>query len=109
MDCKKILDFLWKKARLRLRIEGKTHIGRYLFVMFGETILQFMFGWLLGAPENADISEYQESIKRFLRLHRRHHQFVGNKPCSLCYVIAYYSTPLRKFVVDPKLYPPFKF
>jgi len=105
---KKLLDFLWEKGK-RVRFEGKTHIGHYLFVMFGERFLLFMFGWLLGTPEGVEETEIQDLVIRIVKLHRRFHQFVGNEPCSVCDVVACYRGLLEKMVSDPELYPPFNF
>jgi hypothetical protein len=84
---RKLLDFIWERNKTRLRLEGKTHFSRYLFAMFGDELLLFLFGWLLGTPENVEMSEFQESVQRFARLHKKYHQLVGSKPCSVCYSI----------------------
>jgi hypothetical protein len=83
----KLLDFFWERNRAKLRFKGDTHFKRYLFVMFGEQLLMFMFGWLLGTPEDTEASEFQESVKGFAKLHRRYHEFIGNKRCAACYGI----------------------
>ena len=106
---KQFLDFVWKKAKIRLRFEGRTHIGRYLFVMFGVDLLMFMFGWILYIPEDEQVIEYQELVRRLLKLHRRYHQFVGKKPCCVCLNIIFFGEHLEKYVSDLKLYPPFTF
>jgi len=106
---KKLLDFIWKKAKIRLKIEGRTHIGRYLFVMFGVDLLMFMFGWILYIPKDEEVIEYQESVRRLLKLHSRHHQFAGKKPCCVCLSTIFFREHLEKYVPDLELYPPFTF
>lgn len=106
---KKFLDFLWAKGKARIRFEGKTHFGRYLFVMFGENVLMFMFGWLLDSSKSTDSSESRELFRRFLRLHKRYHQFKGDRLCCVCYNVIFFRSFLEKYVSDSRLYPPFKF
>jgi hypothetical protein len=99
----KVLDFLLKKIRLKITLEGKSHFKRYLFVMFGNQLLMFIFGWLLGSPKDTESSEFGESVDRFLKLHRRYHQFAGRRPCSACYAIYWNRLLFEKFVPDPKI------
>ena len=107
---RKIFDFLWEKAKPRLELEGKTHIGRYLFVMFGAYLFNFMFGYMFYIPKDEEVViEYQILVRRVLKLHRRYHQFVGNKPCSTCLLIVACKQHLDKYVSDPNQYPPFNF
>jgi len=99
---KKVLDFLWEKAKVRIRLEGRTHFGRYLFVMFGDQILLFMYGWLLSSFAKARskpqyMSECQELLVRFQRLHIRYHQFIGRKPCRVCYAIILLDKYLKEY------------
>lgn len=106
---RKIIDFLWKRARIKLTFEGQIHFARRLFVKFGIPILSFMFGFLAYIPEAKDAHEYSDSLKRFLRLHRRYHQFTENKTCNVCFLISITKFHFQKYVSDPKLYPPFNF
>jgi len=99
----KLFDFFWERGKTRLKFEGKTHVSRYLFVKFGDVLLSFMFGWLLGTPEDTKASEFQESAKRFVKVHRRYHQFVGIKLCSACYCIYWNRMWFERFVSDPEL------
>ena len=99
----KLFNFIWERGKTRLKFEGKTHFTRYLFVMFGDWLLGLMFGWLLGTPEDTKTSEFQESVERFVKVHRRYHQFVGSKPCSACYYIYWNRMLFERFVSDPKL------
>jgi len=95
---KKLLDYVWEKGKIRIRLEGETHLARYLFVMFGEDALLFVFGWLIGIPyQTQDVSrpqdvtdtEFHDSLLRFLILHRRYHDYVRNRSCRVCPVILF--------------------
>jgi len=103
----KILDFLWKKAKTILRLEGETRIKNRIFVMFGVDILMFLFNGLFYIPRKEDVSEYQDSVRRFLRLHRKWHQFSGKELCCVCLNIDFFKSHFANFVSEPQLYPPF--
>lgn len=113
---KRILDFIWENARIRIKFVGETHILRYLFVMFGEDALLFIFGWLIGIPyemkeisrpQDMTESEFRTLIQRFLILHMRYHEYMGNRPCRVCPVILFHEKVLKKYVLDQNLYPSF--
>jgi hypothetical protein len=100
----KILDILWQKFKKRIKVVGETHLGRYLFVMFGETFLLFLVGWLIGVPsetkritkpENMTESEFDDLLQRLLMLHKRYHEFVGKRPCRVCLIIFFYRDDLE--------------
>ena len=102
----KILDFLWGKVRTRVRFVGETHVGRYLFVMFGENLLFGMFGWLMGFdPKNTTESEFNDFLLRFVRLHKRYHDYIGNRPCRVCPTIAFCENAMRKHAQGSNLLP----
>jgi hypothetical protein len=103
----KILDFLWKEFRTRIRFVGKTHMGRYLFFMFGDIYLSYMVGYLIGfpfktekitKPQDMTESEFNRKLLRLVMLHKRYHDYVGKKPCSVCPVIYFYRNDLEKHI-----------
>jgi hypothetical protein len=103
----KILDFLWKVFRTRIRFVGEAHVGRYLFVMFGEDALLFIFGWWIGVPyetrkitkpQDVTESEFDDRLLRFLLFHMRYHDYIGNRPCRVCPIIYFYRNDLEKYI-----------
>jgi hypothetical protein len=106
---KRILDFMWEKSKAKLKFEGKTRIRNRIFVMFGVDILMIMFDWLLYIPRKEDVSEYRDSLKRFLRLHERYHRLAGNQLCCVCLNVGLFQLHFKNYVSEPNLYPPFNF
>jgi hypothetical protein len=104
----KLLNFLWKRAKAKVRFEGQVHFTRRVFVMFGVPYLSFMFGSLMRISEPKDAQEYSDLLKRFLRLHVRYHQLTGRRTCNVCFLVAHYRGHFQKYVLESKLYPPFK-
>lgn len=115
----KLLSWLW--ARLR---KG-THVRRYIFTMFGESILLSIFGYLLRdvlgissrmilgkeIPEicPGDLTEEREALIRgFLKLHKRYHELKRVELCAVCGGITAIREYLERYVKDETLYPPFK-
>ena len=105
----KLLDFLIKKAISRLDLKGGTHIRRYIFVMFAVDVLMITVRLLEYIPDEPHVSEYREQLVRFLRLHRRYHEFVGTEICCVCVNISYLKPHFQKYVSELDLYPPFSF
>jgi hypothetical protein len=106
---RKILDFLWEKSKAKLKLEGRTRIRHRILVMFGVDILMIMFNLLLYIPRKEGVSEYQDLLRTFLRLHVRYHQLVGNQLCCVCVNIGLFKPYFKHYVSERKLYPPFNF
>jgi hypothetical protein len=105
----RILDFLLKEVKTRLKFEGQIHFRHRIFVMFGVDIMMTMFNMLLYIPSEQSATEYEELLTRFLRLHRRYHQLSGNQTCCICLNVALFEPHFEKYVSEAKLYPPFSF
>jgi hypothetical protein len=106
---KRILDFLWERTKEKLKFEGQIRFRHRIFVMFGVDFLMIMFNLLIYVPEEKHASDYQDLLRRFLRLHSRYHQLAGNEACCICLNVNLVKSHFQKYVPDPKLYPPFNF
>jgi hypothetical protein len=104
---KKLLDFLFMKAKVIFTFETQRRINRKIFVMFALDFLPIMFSWMLYIPKEENIHEYSDLLRRYLRLHLRYHQLTSNDSCPLCIDIFLAEAHFKKYVSDPSLYPSF--
>lgn len=102
---KQFLDFVWIKSKPRLRFEGKTHMGGYFDLIFGEDFLIGMFVMILSHSQNKGVTEYQEAVREFLEVHRKYHASVGTELCSVCMCIIAFKKHLERYIHYPELYP----
>jgi hypothetical protein len=101
----RILAFVIKRLKLKIRLEGKSHFRQRMFVIFGVDLLMFLFGSLAFVPQKGEEVEYSDFLKRFLKLHNRYHQLAGNDICCVCLNIGLVQPHFMKYVPESKLYP----
>lgn len=105
---KKLLDFVWRKGKTRLRVEGKTHLVFFTHLAFLKNDLTIFQNFFVGGQKKPYAYKLY-FLRQILHRHRAFHQLYGNEPCSLCLAITSKRDILKKFVPEPRLYPPFKF
>jgi hypothetical protein len=101
----RILNFLIKKIKLKLRLEGESHLRQRIFVIFGVDIMMFLLDGVAYVPRKEEEPEYINFLTRFLKLHRRYHQLAGNNVCCVCLNIDLFQTHFQRYVTDKTLYP----
>lgn len=100
----RVLGFLWRKGKETVKFEEETHVRARLAVIFIRYMLPSTFNLLLYKPQE-NLLDYQDSLRRFLRLHARYHELTGTQPCNMCYPIDVMKWHFQKYVPDDKLYP----
>jgi hypothetical protein len=104
----RIINFLIKKIKLKLGLEGESHFRQRIFVIFGVDMLMFLLDGVAYVPRKEEEPEYISFLTRFLKLHRRYHQLAGNNICCVCLNIDLFQPHFQKYVTDKTLYPDVK-
>jgi hypothetical protein len=121
----KVLDFIWKKAKANVKLEGKTHFTFYFIRTVGEgmnlyasLVLRTVIRGYQRAESSLgkDTTQYKElkyGIRGALGVHLSVHQYSARarlppkRACFLCSLISKNKKILQYFEPEPRYYPPY--
>ena len=117
----KVLDFIWKKAKANVKLEGKTHFTFYFIRTVGEgmnlyaslVLRTVIRGYQrVESSLGKDTTQYKElkyGIRGALGVHLSVHQYrlPSKRACYLCSLISKNKKILQYFEPEPRYYPPY--